>query len=132
MSKNQKKIIALAISIGLLYAGAAILFIVTVILKDFIFAIIGIIVVLCSIIPVKIYEDGKKKARKEKIRARIPSDRFIPVNFRKRNDIVVDEILKSARAFEKMSNDDENTVILKIEITENEIYLEMPIEYLNT
>lgn len=89
---------------------------------------IGLILIVISIIPAAIENHFVKQNKKETIYSIIPYNEFVELNFRERNDKLVDEVFKYAKIYGKRSDTNKDILIVKIVIFDNEIITELPLE----
>lgn len=127
MKTYSKMFILGAVSICSILLGL-ILLIVAAVTKIIVLICAGVILLLSSLITVVLYEHVKKQSQNENIRSIIPSNEFVEMNFRKRNDKIVDEVFKHAKIYGKRSESHKNIVIVKIKIFDNEIVTELSLE----
>lgn len=107
-----------------------ILVIIGIIVKNIGMACIGIMLLGLSAILAGILEYFEKKIQRKNIWSINPPDEFVEVDFKKRNDQIVDEVFKHAKIYMKRSDIDEEIVIIKIKIFDNEIITAISLEEL--
>lgn len=128
--KTHSKAAILAIVSACFILMGLIVLIVSLLTHSVVLMTVGIILLVSSLVPAAFYSNAKLELQKEEIRSIIPSNEFVEIGFRERNDKIVDEVFKHAKIYDKISESDKNIVIVKIKIFDNEIVTELPLEEL--